>query len=141
MKRVWPIIAVMDVPASAHWYMNLLGAKQTHPGGTVFDQIVDEDGTVLVCVHHWGPSGASGDHRWPTLLSPSGEADRNGLLLWFVVDDLEQAWERAKGLGAVTEEEPNTDNGTGMRAFVIPDPDGYHVAVNESWKPAQSPDH
>ena len=44
MKRVWPIIAVSDVPASAQWYMNLLGAQQTHPGSTAFDQIVDDDG-------------------------------------------------------------------------------------------------
>ena len=41
------------------------------------------------------------------------------------------AWERAKGLGTAIEEEPNTDNGTGMRAFVIQDPDGCHVAINE----------
>ena len=133
MKRVWPIIAVADVPASARWYMNLLGAQQTHPGGTAFDQIVDEDGTVLICLHHWGPSGASGNHKWPTLLSPSGAADRNGLLLWFVVDDFTNAWERAKGLGTAIEEAPNLDNGTGKPTFVIQDTDGYHVAINESW--------
>jgi len=48
MKRVWPIIAVANVPASANWYIDLHGAKQTHPGGTQFDQIVDEDGTILL---------------------------------------------------------------------------------------------
>lgn len=66
MKRVWPIIAVSDVAASAEWHMNLLGARQTHPGGATFDQIVDDDGT-------------------------------------------------------------------GKPTFVIRDPDGYHVAINESW--------
>lgn len=132
MKRVWPIIAVANVPASAKWYMNLLGVRQTHPGGTMFDQIVDEDGTVLLCLHHWGPTGASGTHQWPTLLN-RGTSDENGLLLWFVVDDFARAWERAKALGAAIEEEPNTDNGTGKPAFVIRDLDGYHVAVNESW--------
>ena len=132
MKRVWPIIAVSDVPASARWYMALLGAQQTHPGGTHFDQIVDQDGTVLLCLHHWGPTGASGKHEWPTLLSP-GESDANGLLLWFVVDDFEQVWQRANRLGTAIEEEPNTDNGTGKPAFVIQDPDGYQVAINESW--------
>ena len=99
MKRVWPIIAVANVPASAKWYMNLLGAQQTHPGGTTFDQIVDEDGTVILCLHHWGPTGASGTHQWPTLLK-RGTSDENGLLLWFVVDDFARAWERAKGLRA-----------------------------------------
>ena len=91
MKRVWPIIAVTDVPESARWYMQLLRGAQTHPEGTVFDQVVDEDGTVLVCLHYWGPSGTRGDHHWPTLLNPSGATDRNGLLLWFVVDDFDRA--------------------------------------------------
>jgi hypothetical protein len=131
MKRIWPIIAVVDVPTSAKWYMNLLGAQQTHPGSTTFDQIVDEDGTVLLCLHYWGPSGANGKHEWPTLLNP-GEFDPNGILLWFVVEDFGQAWERAKRLGTAIEEEPNLDNGTGKPAFVIQDPDGYHVVVNES---------
>ena len=126
------MIAVADVPASAAWYMELLGAEQTHAGGTTFDQIVDDDGTVLLCLHYWGPTGASGTHAWATFQNP-GPSDENGLLLWFVVDDFEQAWERAKRLGAAVEEEPNTDNGTGKPAFVIRDPDGYHVAVNESW--------
>ena len=131
MKRIWPIIAVSDVPRSAAWYMRLLDAQQTHPGGTAFDQIVDTDETVLLCLHHWGPSGPRGDHNWPTLAEPT-EGIENGLLLWFVVDDFEAAWERAQMSGAPMEEEPNDDNGTGLRAFVIQDLDGYHVAVNEA---------
>jgi hypothetical protein len=111
--------------------MHLLGAQQTHPGSTIFDQIVDEDGTVLLCLHYWGPTGASGKHIWPTLLTP-GENDSNGILLWFVVEDFEHAWERARVLGTMIEEEPNLDNGTGRPAFVVQDPDGYHVVVNES---------
>lgn len=132
MKRVWPIIAVADVQASADWYRVLLGAKQTHPGGTTFDQVVDEDGAVLLCLHCWGPTGASGEHDWPTLQEP-GASDENGFLLWFVVDDFDQAWQRAKELGAAIEEEPNTDNGTRKPAFLIRDPDGYLVAINEAW--------
>jgi len=132
MKRVWPIIAVSDVPKSAAWYVQLLQARQTHPGDTVFDQIVDTDDTVLLCLHHWGPSGPRGDHRWPTLANPTEEGVGNGLLLWFVVDDFDAAWERAQAAGAPIEEEPSTDNGTGMRTFVVQDLDGYHVAVNEA---------
>ena len=131
MKRVWPIIAVSDVPKSATWYMQLLEAQQTHPGATVFDQIVDSDDTVLLCLHHWGPSGPRGDHNWPTLANPTEQGSGNGLLLWFVVDDFDTAWERAQTLGTPVEEEPSTDNGTGMRTFVVQDLDGYYVAVNE----------
>ena len=111
--------------------MKLLGARNTHPGATVFNQIINEDGTVLLCLHHWGPSGRRGDHHWPSLSNPGAGEIWNGLLLWFVVDDFDEAWERARELGAVIEETPNADNGTGMRAFVVRDPDGYYVAVNE----------
>ena len=89
MKRIWPIIAVSDVMRSAAWYMELLETQQTHPGGKIFDQIVDSDDTVLLCLHHWGPSGAQGDHDWPTLSSPAEGSPENGLLLWFVVDDFD----------------------------------------------------
>jgi uncharacterized glyoxalase superfamily protein PhnB len=131
MKRVWPMIAVEDVPASAKWYMDLLDAEQTHPGGTHFDQIVDEDGTVLVCLHSWDEVDAQHKDAWPQ--RTFGESHQYGFLLWFVVDDFKAAWERTKQLGAVIDEEPSADNGTGKPAFVIRDPDGYHVAINESW--------
>ena len=131
MKRTWPIIAVADMAASAAWYTRLLGATNNHPGATVFDQIIDTDGTVLLCLHHWGPSGLQGSHHYASLSQPVKGRDGNGLLLWFVVDDFDAAWERAQASGASIEEQPNSDNGTFMRAFVVRDPDGYYVAVNE----------
>lgn len=131
MKRPWPILAVADVGNSTAWYTALLDARQNHPGATVFNQVLDGDGTTLLCLHRWGPSGPQGDHEWPPLADPGDGPVGNGLLLWFVVDDFDEAWERARSLGAKVEEEPNTDNGTGMRAFVVRDPDGYYVAVNE----------
>jgi catechol 2,3-dioxygenase-like lactoylglutathione lyase family enzyme len=133
MKRIWPIVAVKDVAESASWYARLLNAANNHPGATVFDQIVDDkDGAVLLCLHHWGPSGLRGDHNYSSLSNPEPGTPGKGLLLWFVVDDFDAAWKRAQVLGAPIEEPPNTDNGTLMRAFVIRDPDGYYVAVNET---------
>lgn len=125
MKRTWPIIAVADVAKSSAWYMQLLGGQNNHPGATVFDQIMDGDGTVLVCVHHWG------DHGHPSLSNPHHGGVGKGLLLWFVVDDFDAAWGRAQAIEARVEETPHTDNGTLMRVFVVRDPDGYYVAVNE----------
>ncbi len=132
MKRHWPIIAVADVVKSSDWYTALLGARQNHPGASVFNQILDEDGTILLCLHHWGPSGRQGDHEWPSLMNPRDGRAGNGLLLWFVVSDFDAAWQRAQRLADTMIESPNTDNGTGMRAFVVSDPDGYYVAVNEA---------
>ena len=131
MKRIWPMVAVKNVVESSAWYPKLLNAANNHPGGTVFNQIVDKDGTVLLCLHHWGPSGLRGDHHYPSLSNPDGNPGK-GLLLWFVVDDFDEAWTRAQAIGASIAEPPNTDNGTFMRAFVIRDPDGYYVAVNET---------
>lgn len=132
MTRPWPIVAVADVARSAAWYAALLAARSSHAGAKVFDQVVDEDGTILVCLHHWGPSGPRGDHVWPSLASPVQGPVGNGLLLWFVVADFDSAWRRAQESGATIHEPPNRDNGTGMRAFVVRDPDGYFVAVNEA---------
>ncbi len=131
MKRTWPMIAVRDVSASATWYTRLLSAKNNHPGAIVFDQIVDTDGTVLLCLHHWGPSGLRGDHHYAPLSQADNGQIGNGLLLWFVVDDFDAAWERAQQVSASIVERPNDDNGTFRRAFVLRDPDGYYVAVNE----------
>ncbi len=130
-KRPWPIIAVADVVRSSNWYATLLDARQNHPGATVFNQILDGDGTVLLCLHHWGPSGPRGDHDWPSLASP-GNRVGNGVLLWFVVSDFDATWARAQTSGAAIDESPNTDNGTGLRAFVVHDLDGYYVAINEA---------
>lgn len=138
MKRNWPIVAVADVPRSSQWYMALLDAEQNHPAATVFNQILDRDGTILLCLHRWGPSGPRGDHEWPSLSDPGDGSSWNGLLLWFVVDDFDAAWQRAQDSGATIDEAPNTNNGTGMRAFVVRDPDGYYVAVNEARDPCQA---
>jgi catechol 2,3-dioxygenase-like lactoylglutathione lyase family enzyme len=128
----WPIIAVADVAKSATWYKTLLAARENHPGATAFNQILDPNGTLLLCLHHWGPSGPRGDHEWPSLADPGAGRVGNGLLLWFVVADFDAAWQRAADMDATVHESPNTDNGTGMRAFVVRDPDGYYVTVNEA---------
>jgi predicted enzyme related to lactoylglutathione lyase len=65
-------------------------------------------------------------------MSPTEGRAGNGLLLWFVVHDFDAAWERAQTMGATIHEPPNSNNGTGMRAFVVRDPDGYYVTVNEA---------
>ncbi len=70
MKRPWPISAVADVVRSTEWYMKLLDAQQNHPGSTVFNQIQDDDGAILLCLHRWGPSGPRDDHEWPSLADP-----------------------------------------------------------------------
>src|SRR5262245_13906207 len=54
MKRTWTIIGVRDVPASFKWYQSLFGQPETAPGHDYWGQILDTDGTILLCLHQWG---------------------------------------------------------------------------------------
>jgi catechol 2,3-dioxygenase-like lactoylglutathione lyase family enzyme len=82
MKRTWTIIGVADVPRSFKWYQSLLGLAETVPAHDYFGQVLDSDGTVLLCLHRWGA------HEHPTLTSPHDAKPGNGLLLFFRVERL-----------------------------------------------------
>jgi catechol 2,3-dioxygenase-like lactoylglutathione lyase family enzyme len=124
MKRTWTIIGVKDVTASVKWYQSLFGQPQTPPAHSYFGQILDADGTVLLCLHEWGA------HEHPTLTSPEDATPGNGLILFFRVDDFEAALQRARTLVAQLEEEPNVNQATGTMEFAVRDPDGYYVMVS-----------
>src|SRR3954465_11131152 len=89
MKRTWTIIGVKDVARMCKWYQRLFGQRPSRPGHSYFGQLLDSDGTVLLCLHEWGIE----DH--PPLISAGKGTPGNGLLLFFRVDDFEQALKRA----------------------------------------------
>ena len=124
MKRTWTIIGVADVSRSFRWYQSLLGLSETAPAHEYFGQIVDSDGTVLLCLHAWGA------HEHPTLTSPDVARPGNGLLLFFRVDNFDVALPRARALVSRLEEEPHVNSGTGSMEFSLRDPDGYHVTIS-----------
>ena len=124
MRRTWTIIGVGDVPGSCKWYQSLLGLRETTPAHEYFGQIVDSDGTVLLCLHQWGA------HEHPSLVSPDHAQPANGLLLFFRVDDFDVALPRARALVARLEEEPHVNPNTGTKEFSLRDPDGYYVTIN-----------
>jgi catechol 2,3-dioxygenase-like lactoylglutathione lyase family enzyme len=124
MKRTWTIIGVADVARSCKWYQSLFGQPQTPPNHDYFHQLVDTDGTVLLCLHAWGA------HEHPTLTSPDRAQPGNGLLLFFRVDDFDEALRRARALVAAFEEEPRLNPNTGTLEFALRDPDGYYVMVS-----------
>jgi catechol 2,3-dioxygenase-like lactoylglutathione lyase family enzyme len=124
MKRTWTIIAVRDVPTSFRWYQSLFGQHATRPEHDYFGQILDTDGTVLLCLHEWG------EHDHPSLVSPDAASPGNGLLLFFRVDDYEMALERARVLVTRFEEEPHLNRNTGTMEFSLRDPDGYYVTIS-----------
>lgn len=124
MKRLWTIIGVTDVARSFAWYRSLLGLPPTQPAHDHFGQVLDHDGTVLLCLHRWG------DHEHPPLASPDSAEPGNGLLLFFRVDDFDQALARAHALVATLAEEPHVNPNTGTSEFALRDPDGYYVMVS-----------
>ena len=124
MKRTWTIIGVADVAHSFNWYQTLFGQPKTAPAHEFFGQVLDGDGTVLPCLHQWGA------HDHPTLASPGSSQPGNGLLLFFRVDDFDDALARARSLAPKLEEEPSVNPSTGTREFALRDPDGYYVMVS-----------
>lgn len=124
MKRTWTIIGVADVARSFAWYQSLLGQPATRPAHDYFGQILDADGTVLLCLHQWGA------HDHPPLTSPDRSPPGNGLLLFFRVDDYAEALPRARALVSILEEEPHMNPNTGTMEFALRDPDGYYVMVS-----------
>jgi catechol 2,3-dioxygenase-like lactoylglutathione lyase family enzyme len=124
MKRTWTIIGVRDVRRSFNWYQSLFGQPETPPAHDYWGQILDADGTVLICLHEWGA------HEHPSLLSPDRAAPGNGLLLFFRVDDYEAALERARTLASQLEQEPEMNPNTQTMEFSLRDPDGYYVTIS-----------
>lgn len=123
MIRTWTIVGVLDVHASHAWYAALLGRTASAPAHDHFGQIVDDDGTVLLCLHAWGA------HEHPSL-TRAEPTPGNGLLLFFRVDDMQAALRRARSLSSPLEEEPHVNANTGTMEFSLRDPDGYDVTIS-----------
>jgi catechol 2,3-dioxygenase-like lactoylglutathione lyase family enzyme len=124
MRRTWTIIAVSNVADSFKWYQSLFGIPESAPAHDDFGQILDTDGTVLLCLHEWGA------HEHPPLASPDKAAPGNGLLLFFRVDDYDEALNRARDLIPHFEEEPHLNPNTQTMEFSVLDLDGYYVTIS-----------
>jgi catechol 2,3-dioxygenase-like lactoylglutathione lyase family enzyme len=124
MRRTWTIIGVRDVAGSFQWYQSLFGLPPASPAHPYFGQILDSDGTVLLCLHEWGA------HEHPSLTSPDHAEPGNGLLLFFRVDDFDKALQNARALLTRFEEEPHVNESTGTSEFSLRDPDGYYVTIS-----------
>ena len=124
MKRIWTILGVGNVVRSFTWYQSLFGQPETSPAHDHFGQILDTDGTVLLCLHRWGA------HEHPSLMSPDIAPPGNGLLLFFRVDDFDLALTRARALVTQLEEEPHVNPNTRTEEFSLRDPDGYFVTIS-----------
>jgi hypothetical protein len=58
----------------------------------------------------------------------------NGLLLFFRVDDFDQALQRARDLVPRLDEEPHVNPSTETKEFSLRDPDGYYVTISRAMR-------
>lgn len=121
MIKPEPILAVADVEKSSQWYQSLLTCKGAH-GGNTFEILTNENNEQILSLHKWEV------HGHPTLSDPTKETG-NGLILYFVVDDLNLIWENAKKLNATIEEELHLNNNSGRMEFSVRDLDNYYISV------------
>jgi hypothetical protein len=105
-------------------YQALFGQPATLSAHDYFGQILDSDGTVLLCLHEWGA------HEHPSLMSPDHGTPGNGLLLFFRVNDFDLALQRARSLVTRLDKEPHVNPSTQTKEYSLRDPDGYYVTIS-----------
>lgn len=123
---IQPMIAVADVVASSHWYQQLLGCRSGH-GGDEYEQLVDARGVLLLQLHQWD------SHEHPHMGDPSRRPYGNGVLLWFQIDDFDDAVARAAQMLAPVLEGPHVNPRAQHRELWLADPDGYHVVLASAY--------
>jgi catechol 2,3-dioxygenase-like lactoylglutathione lyase family enzyme len=121
------MIVVSDVEASSRFYQHLLGAASDH-GGPEYERLV-HDGRLVLQLHAFAV-----EHHHGLLADRDDRPYGNGVLLWFEVDDFDDAVARAAELGAEVvlpphRNPPEGGGGPDHRELWVRDPDGYLVVV------------
>ena len=126
--RPQPMLVVRDVEASSLWYQQVLGCISAH-GGTEYERLVDADGALIMQLHHW-----DSEHHHGTMGDPDTVLG-NGVLLWFEIDDFDDAVARATALdvnvmlGPCRNPPEGEPGGPAHRELWFKDLDGYTVVV------------
>jgi uncharacterized glyoxalase superfamily protein PhnB len=126
MTKLDPIIAVKDVEASANWYQQIFGLKETH-GGNEFAVLVSEKDEVVICLHKWG------EHQHPTMTDPSIPPG-NGLILYLKTANMQVIRQNLAKAGGVVEADIHLNPNSLKMEFSLKDPDGYYWTVTEFHK-------
>ena len=122
--RSQPLIAVRNVRASSRWYTQLLGLEPLpdHKHRDVYDRMICA-GDLILQLHAWDEE----DH--PNLVNAAAAPVGHGLLLWFEVDDFDEAVKQARALQAEVVLEPHVNPRPNHREMWLRDPDGYVVVI------------
>ncbi len=125
--RAQPLIAVMDVEKSSLWYQSLLGCKSAH-GGNEYEMLVS-DGALILQLHSFKV-----DHHHGQIGDPNVKPYGNGVLLWFEIDDFDDALLRIEALSAKIilpkhRNPPVGNGGPNHWEIWLRDPDGYAIVL------------
>ena len=126
--RPQPLIAVNDVEASSRRYQQLLGCRSAH-GGSEYERL-EADGVLIMQLHSFEV-----DHDHGKIGDPTNTPYGNGVLLWFEVDDFEDALARAEKIKAEVvmarhRNPPTGEGGPNHWECWLRDPDGYTVVIS-----------
>lgn len=116
------LITVRDVEKSAEWYVRNLGLQQGH-GGPYYEQLIHE-GKLVLQLHCM-----DADEMHGALLA-EGEVPGHGVLLWFSVEDFEEAVARFRENGTVLDREPFYNTLGKQWEVWLSDPDGYKIVIS-----------
>lgn len=125
--RPQPLVAVTNVEASSLWYQRLLGCQSNH-GGSEYEQLV-WNGQLVLQLHRFGV-----EHHHGPIGDPNDKPYGNGILLWFEIDDFDEAMRRATRMGVEMvmpkhRNPPEGNGGPNHWECWIRDPDGYIVVI------------
>jgi len=136
--RPQPLIVVRDVEASSRFYRRLLGCTLGGDGrGHHGDGPREYERLYDPKLHHttWGPDGLilqlhawEADHHHGHLGNPTQPVG-NGAMLWFEVDDFDDAVQRARDLQARVVLDVHYNPNAQHRELWLADPDGYTVVL------------
>ncbi len=115
-----PLICVRDVPKSSQWYCALLDCTSGH-GGEEYERVMSGDAFVLQ-LHAW-------DAHEHAFLGEASKPVGNGMALWFQVDDVKAAANRAKKLKAEVLEPLHHNSNANHDEIWLRDLDGYVVVL------------
>lgn len=138
--RPQPLICVNDVEASSRWYQQLLRCQSAH-GGPNYERL-EIEGKLVLQLHNWEE-----EHHHGSIGNKYDPGRGNGILLWFEVDDFDDAMSRASAMGVEIvlpkhRNPPDFDGGPNHWECWLRDPDGYTIVLaspdgtaDGSWKP------
>jgi len=84
---------VTDVEANSRWRQRLLGCQSAH-GGSEYERL-ESNGLLIMQLHSFEV-----DHHHVSIGDPEDNPYGNGVLLWFEVDDFDDALARAAEMKA-----------------------------------------